>query len=97
MSREKNFADREAFEQVLSEVRSSTGAPYQDVATIYGDLSRLIVGLLATSSPQQLQEIYSQVGWGGKANVRALHEAAKHWYELHHPGRHPPLVGTDGA
>ncbi|WP_156968996.1 hypothetical protein [Arenimonas metalli] len=96
MSSEKNFTDREAFEQILSGVRTATGAPYQDVATIYGDLSRLVVGLLATNSPQRLQEIYAQVGWGGNANVRALHEAAKHWYEIHHPGRNPPVGASAG-
>lgn len=96
MTREINFADREAFERILSEVRTSTGASYQDVATIYVDLSRLVVGLLATTAPRQLQELYSQVGWGGNANVRALHQAAKCWYEIHHPGRLPP-VGAGAA
>jgi hypothetical protein len=81
--------------KILSEVRTTTGTSYQDVATIYGDLSRLVVGLLATSSPQQLQEIYSQVGWSRNANVRALHEAAKRWYEIHYPSRLPPVdAGT---
>ena len=97
MSREKNFVDRDAFDYLLSEVRAANGAPYQDVATIYGDLSRLVVGLLATSSPQHLQQIYSQVGWGGNANVRALHEAAKRWYAIHHPGRIPPVAGAGAA
>jgi hypothetical protein len=86
MSRDKNFVDR-SVEEVLGQISTAAGGKYQDSATIYGDLSRLAVAFIAYTAPQELQEMYNKLGWGGSANVRAIHEAANHWYQLHHPGR----------
>ena len=95
MSREKNFTDRAVFEEMLTHVTTSSGGQYQDVATIYGDLSRLVVAMVATTPPQELQETYRSLGWGGSANVRAIHEAARHWYRTHQPDRLP--IGSSDA
>jgi hypothetical protein len=96
MNRDKNFVDRSVFNEVLGQIDTATGGKYQDSATIYGDLSRLVVAFIAATPPQELQEIYNKLGWGGSANVRAIHEAANHWYQLHHPDRLPPR-GTDAT
>jgi len=90
MSKGRNFIDRAVFEEVLGQIDTARGDKYQDIATIYGDLSRLVVAIIASTPPQQLQETYTKLEWGGAANVRAMHEAAKHWYKIHHPRRLPP-------
>jgi len=87
MSRGKNFIDRTVFEDVLGKIDTARGGKYQDLGTIYGDMSRLVVAMIATTPPQKLQEIYNQLGWDGAANVRAMHEAAEHWYKTYHPSR----------
>lgn len=70
------FIDREVFRKYLAE-------HYQDVPTIYGDLSRLVVAFVARTDPSRLQELYSELGWGGSANVQAIHQAAKAWMKRH--------------
>jgi len=87
MSRGKNFIDRAVFKEILDQIDTVLGNKYQDIDTIYGDLSRYVVAIIASTPPQQLQEKYSKLGWEGAANVRAMHEAAKHWYKIYHPGR----------
>lgn len=89
MSRGKNFIERSVFENVLGQIETAQGNKYQDLSTIYGDLSRLVVAIIASTPPQQLQETYNKLGWGGSANVRAMHEAAEQWYKTHHPDRLP--------
>lgn len=89
MSKGKNFIDRAVFEEVLGQIDTARGSKYQDIATIYGDLSRLVVAIIASTPPQKLQETYNRLGWGGSANVRAMHEAAEHWYDIYHPCRLP--------
>jgi hypothetical protein len=87
MSRPYNFVEREVFEKLLREVPRVDGEDYEDINTIYGDMSRLAVVLFATTPPEQLQELYEKLGWKGNANVRAMHEVAKKWLEENHPGR----------
>jgi hypothetical protein len=89
MNKGKNFIDRSVFEDTLSQIDTAEGAKYQDIATIYGDLSRLVVGIIATTPPRELQDMYNKLGWGGNANVRAMHAAAEQWYKTHHPQRLP--------
>jgi hypothetical protein len=95
MNRASNFIDRQVFEAVLSDVPRKGGGEYQDVNTIYGDLSRLVVAWLACTPHEQLQTLYNELGWEGNANARAFHMAARRWLEQHHPGRCP--VVTDSA
>lgn len=79
------FIDREAFGELLAGVGRADGAPYQDIDTIYGDLSRLVVALMATMTPEKIISTYNELGWGGSANGRAIHEAAKTWMQKHRP------------
>ena len=85
MSRGPAFTEREVFERMLGEIRAANGSQYQDLRTIYGDMSRLVVAWLARTSPDEIIRIYNQLGWGGTANGRALHEAACHWMETYRP------------
>ena len=78
------FIDRDVFPQYLT--RS-----YSDVPTIYGDMSRLVVALLAQTEPAQLQAMYADLGWGGSANVRAIHDAAKAWMDQHRANSQPEV------
>lgn len=79
MSRRQTFIDRDIFAELLSEVETARGAAYQDVETVYGDMSRLVVAWLADASPETISQTYNDLGWGGNANARAMHEVAKHW------------------
>jgi hypothetical protein len=79
MPRSPLFIDRENFRQLIEGVPTTSGKNYQDVSTIYGDMSRLVVSWLADTDPSQLQNLYNKWGWGGSANVRAMHECAKEW------------------
>ena len=81
----KAFIDREVFERTLQQVCTAAGGAYQDVQTIYGDMARLVVGWLAKTEPNELNRIYNELGWGGSANGRALHEAARQWMLTHRP------------
>lgn len=83
------FTAREVFEQMLGEIRTADGAQYQDMCTIYGDMSRLVVAWLATTPPDEIIRIYNQLGWGGTANGRALYEAARFWMEKYRPNQLP--------
>jgi hypothetical protein len=85
MSRGRSFTDRQVFEDVIGEVLTLEGATYQDVPTIYGDMSRLVVAWLANTPVDQLGRLYNELGWKGSANVRAIHEAAKMWMEKYRP------------
>jgi len=70
------FIDRNVFPTYLVK-------PYQDVATIYGDLSRLTVALLARTEPAEVRALYSELGWGGAPNAAAIHAAAQNWMSQH--------------
>jgi hypothetical protein len=92
MSRGPNFIEREVFDQLMAKIPRADGAEYQDLDTVYGDMSRLVVAWLACTTPEQLRALYKNLGWKGDANVRAFHLAAKRWLELHHPGRCPETI-----
>lgn len=81
------FLRPEVFEQMVAQLATSGGTPYQDVATIYGDLSRLVVAWLATTPPEELRAMYNDLGWEGGASVRPMHDAARLWLRTHHPER----------
>ena len=79
MPESRNFIERQVFEELLARVPRKDGRRYCDIATIYRDMSRLVVGWLATAKPEDLRRLYNEVGWGGAANAHAMHEAAKTW------------------
>ena len=81
------FIERGVFEQMIGEIQAADGSDYQDTRTIYGDMSRLVVAWLAVTPPDEIIRIYNELGWGGTANGRALHEAARHWMRSYHPDR----------
>lgn len=74
-----NFIDREVFSELIARVPREDGTAYQDIATIYGDMSRIVVMWLATTPPEELRAMYNRLGWLGNANARAMHEAAQKW------------------
>jgi hypothetical protein len=49
MPRGPLFIDRENFRQLIEGVLNTSGKNYQDVNTIYGDMSRLVVSWLANA------------------------------------------------
>jgi hypothetical protein len=73
------FIDREVFGEIIGSVTAADGSSYQDIRTIYGDMSRLVVAWLASTPPAEINRLYNDLGWGGAANGRALHEAASEW------------------
>lgn len=79
------FIDHDAFVDLLQTMNRLDGETYQDLETVYGDMSRLVVGLLSRTDPKVLQEMYTAGSWQGSANVRAMHEAAKLWMQRHRP------------
>ena len=83
VAQQKNFINREVFQRVLDEVRTVAGTPYSDPDTVFGDLSRLVVGWLARVTPAEIVAEYQRAGWKGDPHSRALHEAAKRWFEIH--------------
>jgi len=87
MARGPNFTDRNVFDEIMSDVPRVDGTEYQDLDTVYGDMSRLVVAWLACTPPERLLTLYNELGWKGHANARAFHLAAKRWLELHHPDR----------
>lgn len=89
MSRGPNFIEREVFDAVMASVPRVDGAEYQDLDTIYGDMSRLVVAFLASTPPEKLRLLYNELGWKGSATVRAMHAAACSWLDQYHPGRCP--------
>jgi hypothetical protein len=89
MSKGRNFIDREVFEELIRSTPRRDGGEYQDIATIYGDMSRLVVAWLASTNPSDLCKCYNKLEWGGTANAHAMHEAARAWYAKYHPNRLP--------
>jgi hypothetical protein len=77
------FVERPTFDNILDSVTTAAGGQYQDKSTIYGDMSRLVVAWLARTPPTEIGRLYNELGWGGSANGRALHEAAKEWMRLY--------------
>jgi len=62
--------NRIAFQELLDEVRTRSGTTYVDPETVYGDLLRLVAGILVTYPKGELAGIYGAVGWKGQPNVR---------------------------
>ena len=87
MSSGPAFTERSVFEQMLGEIRAADGSAYEDLRTIYGDMSRLVVAWSAVTPPEEIIRVYNDLGWGGSANGRALHEAARGWMRRYHPAR----------
>jgi hypothetical protein len=83
MPKRRNFIEREVFENIIAGVPRKDGSPYADIDTIYGDMSRLVVGWLSKAKPEELRRLYNQLEWGGTANARAMIEAAKAWMKEH--------------
>jgi hypothetical protein len=90
MARGPNFIEREVFTSLLAEVARTDGEPYEDVATAYGDMSRLVVAWLARTSPDELKRLYNEFGWKSSANSRQFHLAAMKWFEKYHPNLSQP-------
>lgn len=95
MSSGPNFIEWEVFEALMADIPTTRGEPYEDIATVYGDMSRLVVAWLACTPPKQLRAMYNELGWKGNGNARAFHAAAKRWLELHHPDRCPVITDAD--
>lgn len=81
MARSRNFIEREVFFRLLDDVGAKDGSAYDDKATIYGDLSRLVVAFLASQSAAEIDALYVAGGWKPKANSRAIHAAALEWMQ----------------
>jgi hypothetical protein len=81
----RNFVDRGMFEALIRATPRANGGAYKDIATIYGDMSRLVVGWLANTDKRELKKLYNRFGWGGRANVRAIQAAAKRWMGEYRP------------
>jgi hypothetical protein len=87
MRRGPLFIDRENFSQLIEGVLNTSGKNYQDIGTIYGDMSRLVVSWLANAELSELYALYNEWGWGGSPNVRAMQECAKAWLKMYHPDK----------
>ncbi len=85
MPRSRNFTTEETFSHYLDAVGRTDGEPYKDKSTIYGDFSRLAVAWLAHTPPETLKKLYTELGWKGSPNARAMHVAAKAWMEEYGP------------
>jgi hypothetical protein len=73
------------FEALIRTIPRANGGAYKDIATIYGDMSRLVVGWLANTDQKKLAELYNSFGWRGHANVRAIQAAARRWMDQYGP------------
>lgn len=70
--------DQQAFWGLIGEVRTCAGGDYQDIGTIYRDMSRLMVALLHTTDTPALVEIYKRL-WDGDPNIRAMKACERAW------------------
>jgi hypothetical protein len=91
----RNFIDPEVFEEILSEIPRKDGYDRQDLKTAYGDMSRLVVGWLARTSPAELRQIYNELGWNGICCAGVIHKAARKWYATYDPRRVPDPPDED--
>jgi len=89
MSKKTNFIERKTFEEIIHNDPRNDDTQYEDIDTIYGDMSLLVVAWLACTPPEKLSSLYRELGWGGSASASAIHRAAKSWLNIHHPGRCP--------
>src|SRR5690242_7134683 len=84
------FIDRRIFNELLSATPNMAGKDYTKDGTIYRDMSRLVVALLATANGPELRKLYNDLGWGGSANIRPIQKCAKTWMKMHYPDRKLP-------
>jgi hypothetical protein len=66
----RNFVDRGMFEALIRATPRANGGAYKDIATIYGDMSRLVVGWPANTDKRELKKLYNRFGWGGRQRPR---------------------------
>jgi hypothetical protein len=90
MSKGSNFIERDVFERMISRVPRLDGGELHDTATVYGNMSRLVVSWLAITPPEGLRALYNELGWKGSANVRTMHETAKVWLAEHRADGNAP-------
>jgi hypothetical protein len=76
------FIEEETFRELI---HRDDGSPYAHPRTVYGDLSRLVVGWLARTPPKELEAVYLGSGFKPTANLKPLHRVARKWFEQHHP------------
>jgi hypothetical protein len=81
----RNFLDHDTFKELIRATPREDGRAYEDIATIYGDMSRLVVGWLANTDQRELGKLYNTFGWRGHANVRAIQAAAQLWMDVYRP------------
>ena len=91
----RNFVDRDMFEALIRTTPRANGGAYKDIATIYGDMSRLVVAWLANTDKIELAELYNKLGWGGRANVRAIQAAARRWMAEYRPQNSHSRLDTE--
>jgi hypothetical protein len=81
----KAFIDQKAFVELIGGITNTSGLSYTDIDTIYRDLSRLAVVWVYRTERSELQRIYNEYGWKGKANIRAMKKCAEAWLKANHP------------
>jgi hypothetical protein len=81
--------DQRAFSELVSAVQTKAGGNYQDIDTIYRDMSRLVIALLHTTDTATLGEIYHRL-WKGQPNIRAMKACERAWVERHGKAFPPP-------
>jgi hypothetical protein len=91
----RNFIDRDMFEALIRATPRANAGAYKNIATIYGDMSRLVVAWLANTDREQLAELYNSFGWGGSANVRAIQAAARRWMDEYQPQNSHSRLDTE--
>lgn len=79
-----NFIERGVFAELLQSVTKVNGGEYTDM-TAYGDMSRLVVALIAKTPSTELKKLYNDLGWKSDCMARAMKEAALKWFSEHHP------------
>jgi hypothetical protein len=91
-----NFIERDVFLGLMRDVRRVDGTEYQDLQTVYGDMSRLVVAWLARTPPEDLAALYTELNWGGQLRTaRQMHLAAQQWMERHRAFDGPRPPGGD--
>lgn len=79
-----NFIERDVFAELLQSVTKVDGGEYSDM-TAYGDMSRLVVALIANTPSTELKKLYNDLGWKSDCMARAIRQAALKWFAEHHP------------
>lgn len=85
MANERKFINRTIFDELMAEVTGIKVESYSETETAYGDMSRLVVALLARTPPEELKVLYNDLGWKGNSSVHPIHSAAKLWMEKYRP------------